>query len=89
MAFFTDPADTVTLIETLLWTPAAGYALRQRHLDRLAASAAYLGLTLDLAAIGDLLDAQDFAAQIVCVARGFLRIERPAARPLVNRRETI
>tara|TARA_R110002020_G_scaffold255477_2_gene469211 strand:+ start:701 stop:2473 length:1773 start_codon:yes stop_codon:yes gene_type:complete len=62
MAFFTDPPDPVTLIETLLWTPDAGYALRQRHLDRLAASAAYFDLPCNLAAIGGLLDAQAFAA---------------------------
>ncbi|WP_193337685.1 aminodeoxychorismate synthase component I [Devosia beringensis] len=60
MAFFTDPADPVTLIETLLWTPAEGYALRQRHLDRLAASAAYFGLACDLAGIETLLDRQAF-----------------------------
>ena len=62
MAFFTDPADPVTLIETLLWTPGEGYALRQRHLDRLAASAAYFALHCDLAAIAALLDTQDFTA---------------------------
>ena len=62
MVFFTDPADPVTLIETLLWTPDAGYALRQRHLDRLAASAAFFDLRVDLSAIGELLDAQRFSA---------------------------
>jgi len=60
MAFFTNPPDPVTLIETLLWTPESGYALRQRHLDRLAASAAFFDLPCDLAAIDALLDAQVF-----------------------------
>ncbi|MGV8853394.1 MAG: aminodeoxychorismate synthase component I [Devosia sp.] len=62
MAFFTDPADPVTLIETLAWTPDAGYALRQRHLERLAASAAYFALPCDQLAIDALLDAQAFTA---------------------------
>ena len=39
MAFFTDPAQPVTLIETLLWERVRGYALLDRHLDRLADSA--------------------------------------------------
>lgn len=62
MAFFTDPADPVTLIETLLWTPADGYSLLQRHLERLAASAAYFALPCDLAAITALLKGQAFTA---------------------------
>ena len=62
MAFFTNPTEPVTLIETLLWTPAEGYALRQRHLDRLADSAAYFALPCDLAALNGLLDAQRFTA---------------------------
>jgi para-aminobenzoate synthetase/4-amino-4-deoxychorismate lyase len=44
MAFFTEPAEEVTLIETLLWERASGYALLDRHLDRLATSARYFNL---------------------------------------------
>jgi para-aminobenzoate synthetase/4-amino-4-deoxychorismate lyase len=60
MAFFTEPARPVTLIETLLWDHADGYYLLARHLDRLAASAAYFALPFDRAAITALLDAQTF-----------------------------
>uniref|UniRef100_UPI002AFDFAB9 aminodeoxychorismate synthase component I n=1 Tax=Devosia sp. TaxID=1871048 RepID=UPI002AFDFAB9 len=60
MAFFTEPP--VTLIETLLWQEGKGYALFERHLDRLAASARYFGLACDRAAIEALLQGQDFPA---------------------------
>ncbi|WEK04155.1 MAG: aminodeoxychorismate synthase component I [Candidatus Devosia phytovorans] len=61
MAFFTEPAEPVTLIETLLWERDAGYALLDRHLDRLAASAAYFALPFDRAEILALLESQHFA----------------------------
>src|SRR5690606_36009175 len=32
MAFFTEPAQPVTLIETLLWQAGSGYDLLERHL---------------------------------------------------------
>jgi para-aminobenzoate synthetase/4-amino-4-deoxychorismate lyase len=38
------------LLETLLWVPGKGYALRRRHLARLAQSASYFGFTLRPAA---------------------------------------
>lgn len=60
MAFFTEPP--VTLIETLLWEEGKGYALFERHLDRLVASARYFGLACDRAAIEALLQGQDFPA---------------------------
>ena len=60
MAFFTTPAEPVTLIETLLRDRATGYTLLDRHLDRLAASSAYFGLPCDRAAIRDLLESQPF-----------------------------
>jgi para-aminobenzoate synthetase/4-amino-4-deoxychorismate lyase len=44
MAFFTEPVEEVTLIETLLWERATGYSLLDRHLDRLGASARYFNL---------------------------------------------
>ena len=63
MAFFTDPSPPVTLIETLLWQPDIGYALRDRHLERLQQSARYFDIPCDLPAIQTLLDTQDFPAQ--------------------------
>jgi para-aminobenzoate synthetase / 4-amino-4-deoxychorismate lyase len=45
-----------------LWTPQAGYALLQRHLQRLSASATYFGLACDSRAIAALLDGQRFSA---------------------------
>ncbi len=39
------------LLETMLWTPESGYVLLERHLERLAASAAYFGFDLDPARI--------------------------------------
>lgn len=62
MAFFTPQPEPVTLIETLSWAPETGYVLRQRHLDRLIASAGFFGLVCDPAAIDALLDAQAFDA---------------------------
>jgi para-aminobenzoate synthetase/4-amino-4-deoxychorismate lyase len=47
MAFFTEPTQDVTLIETLLWDRTDGYYLLDRHLDRLAASARYFNLPED------------------------------------------
>ncbi|WP_338721510.1 aminodeoxychorismate synthase component I [Devosia sp. XK-2] len=44
MNFLSDPAPPVVLIETFKWTPGEGYALLDRHLDRLIASAAYFAL---------------------------------------------
>ncbi|KRA47837.1 aminodeoxychorismate synthase component I [Devosia sp. Root635] len=59
MAFFTAPAQQITLIETLLWDEK-GYTLLDRHLDRLAASAAYFALPFDRPAILALLQSQAF-----------------------------
>jgi para-aminobenzoate synthetase/4-amino-4-deoxychorismate lyase len=44
MKFLSDPAPPVVLIETFKWTPDEGYALLDRHLDRLIASASYFAL---------------------------------------------
>ena len=46
LTFLSDPAPPVTLIETFKWTPEEGFALLDRHLDRLIASAAYFNLTV-------------------------------------------
>ncbi len=79
MAFFTDPARPVTLIETLLWERASGYALLERHLDRLAASAGYFGLPYDRAAVLSLLDNQSFPAD-----RMRVRLTLDASGPAVT-----
>lgn len=60
MAFFSDPARPVTLIETMLWERGAGSYLLDRHLDRMAESARYFGLGFDRAAILALLESQSF-----------------------------
>jgi para-aminobenzoate synthetase/4-amino-4-deoxychorismate lyase len=44
LKFLSDPAPPVTLIETFKWTPGEGFALLDRHLDRLCDSAAYFAL---------------------------------------------
>jgi para-aminobenzoate synthetase/4-amino-4-deoxychorismate lyase len=40
-----------SLLETMLWTPEDGYALLDRHLERMAQSALYFGFAVDLAAV--------------------------------------
>ncbi|NBN79262.1 aminodeoxychorismate synthase component I [Microvirga tunisiensis] len=55
------------LIETLGWSPDEGYLLLERHLDRLAGSAAYFGFTCDLAAV---------EAALQGVAAGFAGLTR-------------
>ena len=62
MAFFTRPAEPVTLIETMLWRQEGGYVLLDRHLDRMAQSAAIFALPFDHAAILALLEGMDHAA---------------------------
>jgi para-aminobenzoate synthetase/4-amino-4-deoxychorismate lyase len=79
MAFFTDPARPVTLIETMLWERGAGFALLERHLDRLAASAGYFGLTFDRAAIVALLEGQSSPAD-----RMRVRLTLDASGPAVT-----
>lgn len=50
LKFLADPAPPVTLIETLKWSPGEGFALLDRHLDRLLDSAAYFALPVTRAA---------------------------------------
>ena len=45
------PAETFSLLETLLWTRGEGYSLLERHLARLSASAEYFSASADLAEI--------------------------------------
>lgn len=51
LKFLSQPAEAVTLIETLKWTPEDGFWLLERHLDRMADSAAYFDLPFDRAAL--------------------------------------
>ncbi|WP_031385683.1 aminodeoxychorismate synthase component I [Desulfonatronum thiodismutans] len=44
------------LLETMLWTPGHGYALLERHLTRLGASAEYFDFHLDVQLVRDRLD---------------------------------
>lgn len=63
MAFFTEPARAITLIETMLFDAADGFYLLDRHLDRMAASAAYFALPFDRAGILALLQSQACSEQ--------------------------
>ncbi|MFQ5775381.1 MAG: aminodeoxychorismate synthase component I [Kiloniellaceae bacterium] len=49
--FLSEPFRPFRLIETLRWTPGDGYCLLERHMARLAASAAHFGFRCDLAAV--------------------------------------
>ncbi|MEA3334577.1 MAG: aminodeoxychorismate synthase component I [Chloroflexota bacterium] len=44
----TETSPSFDLLETILWTPADGYFLLDQHLDRLAQSAAYFAIDVDL-----------------------------------------
>jgi para-aminobenzoate synthetase/4-amino-4-deoxychorismate lyase len=57
MKFFTDPAQPVCLIETMLWTRNGGFSLLDRHLDRLEASARYFRIPCERQAVHELLEA--------------------------------
>ena len=45
------PMPQFSLLESMLWTPAKGYFLLQRHLKRLADSALYFGFCVDIPAV--------------------------------------
>ena len=47
------------LLETMVWTPAAGVTLRQRHIGRMAASAEHFGFEFDADRVAELLDGVD------------------------------
>jgi len=51
MKFLTDPVKPFDLIETMLYEPGSGYALLERHIDRLKTSARYFAFTFDEAAV--------------------------------------
>lgn len=54
--FLSQPAEAVTLIETLKWTPDEGFWLLERHFQRMADSAAYFNLPFDRAALAEILE---------------------------------
>lgn len=62
--FLTDPYRPFSLLETLRWAPDTGYVLLDRHLTRLAASAAYFARPCDRDAVRGALEraAADFDA---------------------------
>jgi len=48
--------SSIELLEAILWTPAEGFFLLERHMNRLRESAAYFGISLDAAAVRRALD---------------------------------
>lgn len=48
----TSRREEFSLLETLLWSPREGYFLLDRHLERMAASAAYYGFVFDSEIVG-------------------------------------
>jgi len=69
------------LLESLLWTPESGYFLLDRHTQRLADSAEYFGIPLDvqrvgerLAALSPTLDRCDHKVQLVVSRQGRLDV---------------
>ncbi len=57
MRFLTDPVRDFQLIETMLYEPPQGYVLLERHLDRLAESAAFFRYPCDTEAVRSTLQA--------------------------------
>ena len=56
LKFLTDPPKSFELIETILYDGGKGYVLRDRHIDRLAASARFFHFPYDGAAVASALD---------------------------------
>jgi para-aminobenzoate synthetase/4-amino-4-deoxychorismate lyase len=79
--FLTEDRAEFRLIETLRWRPEEGYYLLDRHLSRLAASAAYFGFPCDRAAVERRLRAEDLEAarpmrvRLLLDAEGEIEIE--------------
>lgn len=57
LKFLTDPPKSFELIETMLYDGPNGFVLRDRHLERLAASARFFHFPYDAAAVTGALDA--------------------------------
>ncbi len=85
------PMPAFDLLETLLWTPARGFALVEEHLRRLAASADYFAFSLSLDKVREQLD---FVAsslldlphrvRVVVNARGEVTVEPEILKPFPN-----
>jgi para-aminobenzoate synthetase / 4-amino-4-deoxychorismate lyase len=78
------------LLETLRWSPAEGYFLRARHLERLRESAGYFDFAFDSAAVAAALDGavhdltQIQRVRLLMERNGSVRIEhRPLAESTV------
>ncbi len=56
LKFLTDPPKSFELIETLLYDGAKGYVLRERHMERLGASARYFKFPFDATVVAAALD---------------------------------
>ena len=54
--FLTEPQPVFQLLETLRWERGTGYALLDRHLDRLAASAGHFGFSCNPGSVRDALE---------------------------------
>jgi para-aminobenzoate synthetase/4-amino-4-deoxychorismate lyase len=52
----TQPQQDFSLLETMLWTPQEGYFLREKHIARMADSAAYFGFTFSESKLKKLLN---------------------------------
>jgi len=74
-AFLTQGAEPLRLVETLSWQPGRGYALLERHLRRLATSAAELGFACDLAAVHRQLLAATSGSAGACKVRLLLAVD--------------
>jgi len=88
--FLTAPHEPFALLETLLWQPSDGFALLDRHMARLASSAAYFGYLLDEAAVRNALqDAvsrqeRDQRVRLCVAADGKVTVETAPLTPLAN-----
>ncbi len=64
MRFLRDSTEPLALIETMLWEKDTGFVRLERHMNRLAASAGYFAIPVEMDAIRNRLDRQaaDFTA---------------------------
>jgi para-aminobenzoate synthetase/4-amino-4-deoxychorismate lyase len=88
-AFLTRQAEPLQLVETLLWEEVRGYRLLERHLQRLAGSAAALGFLCDLKLVRQRLHAAvpvasgRYKVRLLLAAAGTVTV---TAAPLAPRR---
>ena len=80
--FLTEPYEPFRLIETLRWRASEGYALLERHLARLAASAAHFGFACDLGEVrarltarGETFASDDMRVRLTLGEEGDIEIE--------------